>query len=139
MAVTVNGPPVERSDEVLTEDALEFVAGLHRRFGGTRTELLERRRERRAEVARTGRLGFLPDTAGISRSQVWQWVHGGVRLDTGEVVTRELVEELVAAAAVEGPHAQDARTLFAQDARTLFAGSRSTMSSSASLPIRRTR
>ena len=35
-------------------------------------------------------------TAEISRSQVWQWVRHGVRLAEGGVVTRELVERLVA-------------------------------------------
>jgi malate synthase len=34
-------------------------------------------------------------TAEISRSQVWQWLHNDIELDTGEVVTRELVERLV--------------------------------------------
>jgi malate synthase len=34
-------------------------------------------------------------TAEISRSQVWQWLHNGVRLSNGETVTRELVERLV--------------------------------------------
>ncbi len=34
-------------------------------------------------------------TAEISRSQVWQWMHGAVELDTGDVVTRELVTRLV--------------------------------------------
>ncbi|HEX2772710.1 MAG TPA: malate synthase A, partial [Micromonosporaceae bacterium] len=34
-------------------------------------------------------------TAEISRSQVWQWLHNGVTLDdTGEKVTRELVEQV---------------------------------------------
>jgi malate synthase len=33
-------------------------------------------------------------TAEISRSQVWQWLHNGVRLSNGEPVTRELVERL---------------------------------------------
>jgi malate synthase len=33
-------------------------------------------------------------TAEISRSQVWQWLHNGVRLSNGETVTRELVERL---------------------------------------------
>jgi malate synthase len=35
-------------------------------------------------------------TAEISRSQVWQWVHHGATLDSGERVTRELVLRLVA-------------------------------------------
>ena len=34
------------ANEVLTEDALEFVAELHRRFDGRRRELLEKRVER---------------------------------------------------------------------------------------------
>ncbi|MGY1682738.1 malate synthase A [Geodermatophilus sp. SYSU D01176] len=33
-------------------------------------------------------------TAEISRSQVWQWLHNGVRLADGETVTRELVEQI---------------------------------------------
>ena len=35
-------------------------------------------------------------TAEISRSQVWQWLHNDIELDTGETVTRELIERLVA-------------------------------------------
>ncbi|MEP7020784.1 MAG: malate synthase A, partial [Pseudonocardiales bacterium] len=63
--INASGPDVERSDEVLTDDALAFVAGLHRRFAATRNELLQRREDRRAEVARTGKLDFLPETAHI--------------------------------------------------------------------------
>ncbi len=33
-------------------------------------------------------------TAEISRSQIWQWLHLGVVLDTGELVTRELIEKM---------------------------------------------
>jgi len=33
-------------------------------------------------------------TAEISRSQVWQWLHNGVVLDTGETVTRAQVEQI---------------------------------------------
>lgn len=36
-------------------------------------------------------------TAEISRSQIWQWIHNGITLaDTGETVTAELVQALVA-------------------------------------------
>jgi malate synthase len=34
-------------------------------------------------------------TAEISRSQVWQWVHHGATLDTGERITRELALKLI--------------------------------------------
>jgi hypothetical protein len=66
-------------------------------------------------------------TAEISRSQVWQWVHNNVRLDTGELVTAEFVrrivdEELAAIRAEIGDQAygshrfDDARRLFEQGA-----------------------
>ncbi len=61
----VQGPPVPRSEEVLTEEALAFLAQLHRRFTPRRDELLARRAERRAEIARTGTLDFLPQTAHV--------------------------------------------------------------------------
>jgi malate synthase len=35
-------------------------------------------------------------TAEISRSQVWQWMHNSVRLDDGQLVTRELAERIIA-------------------------------------------
>ncbi|WP_055587197.1 malate synthase A [Peterkaempfera griseoplana] len=67
--VTVSGPPVERAAEVLTAEALTFLAGLHRAFDGRRRELLARRAERRAEIASTGRLDFLPETAEVRAAQ----------------------------------------------------------------------
>jgi malate synthase len=33
-------------------------------------------------------------TAEISRSQVWQWIHHGASLSTGQRITRELVQQL---------------------------------------------
>ena len=69
--VIVSGPPVERSAEILTDDALDFVALLHRNFAATRDDLLARRAARRDEVARTHRLDFLPDTEHI-RTGEWQ-------------------------------------------------------------------
>jgi malate synthase len=53
-------------------------------------------------------------TAEISRSQVWQWVNNGATLASGEVLTRELVERLVAEEheALGGAVDDDARRLF---------------------------
>jgi malate synthase len=34
-------------------------------------------------------------TAEISRSQIWQWVHNDIALDDGQIVTKELVEQLI--------------------------------------------
>ncbi|MFH8380439.1 malate synthase A [Kitasatospora sp. NPDC018058] len=69
--VTVAGPRVHRAEEVLTPEAVAFVVGLHRAFEGRRQELLARRRTRRAEIARTGTLDFLPETADV-RAGDWK-------------------------------------------------------------------
>ncbi|MGW1773555.1 malate synthase A [Streptomyces sp. NPDC002104] len=61
----VDAEPLPRQDEVLTDAALAFVAELHRRFAPRRAELLARRSVRRAEIARTSTLDFLPDTAQV--------------------------------------------------------------------------
>jgi malate synthase len=52
-------------DEVLTPDALKFVAVLQRRFGAVRGELLEARAQRRARLATGEMLDFLPETESI--------------------------------------------------------------------------
>ncbi|PSL02771.1 malate synthase [Haloactinopolyspora alba] len=69
--VELTGPVVERSEEVLTPDALEFVAALQRRFAARRDDLLSARAERRRQVMQTGRLDFDPATAGVRESD-WQ-------------------------------------------------------------------
>jgi malate synthase len=51
--------------EVLTSDALTFVAGLQRAFGGRREECLQRRQERQARLDRGEGLDFLPETKQI--------------------------------------------------------------------------
>ncbi len=70
MGVTLNGPEIARADEILTPDAVAFVADLHRRFAGRRDELLAERTRRRERAARSGRLDFRPETAGI-RAADW--------------------------------------------------------------------
>jgi malate synthase len=62
-------------------------------------------------------------TAEISRAQVWQWVHNGVRLDTGELVTADLVrrvsDDVLAEIRAEVGDQQYASGRFEQ-ARTVF-------------------
>ncbi|GHF63191.1 malate synthase [Amycolatopsis bartoniae] len=67
----VLGGSVERGDEILTPEALEFLAGLHDNFAARRDELLAARVQRREEAKRTGRLDFLPETKEI-REGDWQ-------------------------------------------------------------------
>jgi malate synthase len=68
--VAVAGPVVPRAEQILTPDALAFVADLHRTFASRRDELLARRRARRNDIARTGSLDFLPETADV-RADEW--------------------------------------------------------------------
>ncbi|GAB3469879.1 malate synthase A [Actinophytocola sediminis] len=77
----VLGGTVERSEEILTPAALEFVAELHARFADRRDELLAARTTRRAEAARTGRLDFLPETAGVRAAQ---WRVGEAPVDLAD-------------------------------------------------------
>ncbi|MCW7944630.1 malate synthase [Streptomyces hygroscopicus] len=70
--VIVDAEPLPRQDEVLTDAALAFVAELHRRFTHRRDGLLARRAERRAEIARTSTLDFLPETATIRADDSWK-------------------------------------------------------------------
>ena len=61
----LNGPVAAGFDEVLTPDALEFVAELEQRFGPRRRELLAARAQRRARLLGGEMLDFLPDTRDI--------------------------------------------------------------------------
>ena len=72
--VQVVGGSTERGREILTTEALEFLAGLHDDFAARRDELLLARGKRREEAKRTGRLDFLPETKGV-RESAW-WVAG---------------------------------------------------------------
>ncbi|MBX6382474.1 MAG: malate synthase A [Microbispora sp.] len=69
--VEITGPLLDRFDEILTPEALGFVATLQREFDPRRRELLAARQARQEELSAGGMLGFLPETAHIRESQ-WQ-------------------------------------------------------------------
>jgi malate synthase len=63
--VEINAKPSGRQDEILSAEALAFIAGLHRRFNKRRLELLGRRQERQKHFD-AGRLpDFLPETKSV--------------------------------------------------------------------------
>jgi malate synthase len=66
--IELEGSAERQFDEVLTPDALEFVAELQREFGGRRQELLQARAERRERLAAGESLGFLQETASVRES-----------------------------------------------------------------------
>ncbi|MBV9344497.1 MAG: malate synthase A [Gammaproteobacteria bacterium] len=63
--VELLGPRVERADEALTPLALQLLSSLHRRFNGSRLELLRARRERQAALDLGALPRFLPETAAV--------------------------------------------------------------------------
>src|SRR4026209_1949182 len=68
-SVRVDAPVSQAFSEILTPDAVAFVALPHREFDARRRELLQRRRERQKEFD-AGRLpDFLPETRAIRESE----------------------------------------------------------------------
>ncbi|NJL50748.1 MAG: malate synthase A [Blastochloris sp.] len=63
-----------RFEEILTPEALDFIAALHRRFDGRRRELLRARAERQARFDAGELPDFLPETKHI-RQHPWQVAH----------------------------------------------------------------
>ena len=59
-----------RDDEILSREALDFVARLQRELNPIRRQLLERRRERQAELDAGVLPDFLPETRGV-REAAW--------------------------------------------------------------------
>ncbi|MFD0558118.1 malate synthase A [Stackebrandtia endophytica] len=70
--VTVTGPAVARQDEVLTPEALEFLAELHHAFVGRRQELLQLRQQRRTRIANGADPGFPTETVTIREDDSWR-------------------------------------------------------------------
>jgi malate synthase len=68
--IEVRAPVDGRSGDILTEEALAFVAGLHREFDPIREELLRRRAERQERLAAGEMPDFLPETKDI-REDEW--------------------------------------------------------------------
>jgi malate synthase len=63
--VEVRGPVQGRQEEILTAEALAFVASLHRRFNSRRLELLQARADRQARIEAGETPDFLPETREI--------------------------------------------------------------------------
>jgi malate synthase len=69
--VEITGPQGDRFDEILTADALELVARLHRELDATRRELLAARGRRQEKLDAGGTLSFLDETRDV-RDGDWQ-------------------------------------------------------------------
>ena len=69
--VEILGPAEPRFDEILTDEALTFVAGLQREFGGRRAELRQARAERQTRLDEGERPAFLEATRSV-RGSAWK-------------------------------------------------------------------
>ncbi|MGN7150174.1 malate synthase A [Arthrobacter sp. SAFR-179] len=70
--ITLTAQPICRQDEVLTPDALAFIAKLHRATAERRQELLQARRTRRADIAAGADPRFLRETEEIRNDPSWR-------------------------------------------------------------------
>jgi malate synthase len=70
-AIEISGTAIAEGPAVLTPEALDFLAHLAARFEPTRRALLERRKQRDAEIASGQAYEFLAETAAL-RSSEWQ-------------------------------------------------------------------
>src|SRR6266516_4851031 len=61
-----------RDERILTDEALAFVAGLHRELNPRRVELLARRGERQAELDAGALPDFLEETRAVRENPAWR-------------------------------------------------------------------
>ncbi len=72
--VEIAGPPTGRAEEILTTEAVAFVASLQREFNPMREELLARRYERQRALDGGEQPGFLEGTRQVREDDSWRAV-----------------------------------------------------------------
>lgn len=68
----VRGPHIERGEEILTPEALAFVAALDGAFAGRRADLLADRRSRAKRISAGETPGFLGPSRSVRADNTWQ-------------------------------------------------------------------
>ncbi len=84
-AMTITGPLRDRYDEILTPDAVAFLAELHQRFSGRRHDRLADRMRRRYEIGNGRDPHFRDDTAHIREDAEWKVAGAGPGLEDRRV------------------------------------------------------
>lgn len=113
--VTITRPVMEAADRILTRDALEFLAELHRRFNPVRLDLLRRRDARYAELRSGKQPDFLRETRSI-REGTWSVAPAPADLQdrrveiTGPTDAKMLINALNSGARVYMADFEDANT-----------------------------
>jgi malate synthase len=70
--VEILGPVSTDAKSILTNDAIAFLASLHRTFNPTRKQLLKRRQLRQQQIDAGVMLDFLPETKHIRDDDTWR-------------------------------------------------------------------
>ena len=70
--VEILGPVSQDAKTILTNEAVEFLASLHRTFNATRKHLLKRRQLRQQQIDAGVLLDFLPETKHIRDDETWR-------------------------------------------------------------------
>ena len=83
--IEINGPRGDRFDDILTDEALAFVAELHARFSGLRHDRLADRMQRRFALGNGRDLQFLPETEHIRSDDSWRVAGAGPGLEDRRV------------------------------------------------------
>ncbi|MCC4909054.1 malate synthase A [Microbacterium sp. cx-59] len=83
--IEILGRPGDRYDEILTPDALVFLAELHHRFSGRRHDRLAERMRRRYEIGNGHDPSFRADTACIRNDTTWRVAGAGPGLEDRRV------------------------------------------------------
>ncbi len=83
--ITITGPLRERYEEILSPEALAFVAELHVRFAGRRHDRLADRMRRRFEIGNGHDPHFRADTAHIREDAQWRVAGAGPGLEDRRV------------------------------------------------------
>ncbi|GAA1049401.1 malate synthase A [Arthrobacter russicus] len=70
--ITLTAQPIHRQEEILTPEALDFIAALHRATSGRRQELLQDRQTRRQQIGNGVDPRFLRETSAIREDPNWR-------------------------------------------------------------------
>ncbi|HEX9464399.1 MAG TPA: malate synthase A [Alphaproteobacteria bacterium] len=113
--VTIEAPIDDAFAEILTPEAVAFIAGLQRKFGERRLELLARRQQRQARLDAGEKPDFLAETAAI---RAGDWTVGPLPKDlldrrveiTGPTDRKMVINALNCGASVFMPDFEDANT-----------------------------
>src|SRR6266403_3464746 len=113
--IEIAGTFSENFREILTPEALQLVANLHRSFNGRRQELLERRNRRQEELDQGKTPDFLPETAQI---RAGDWTVASIPKDiadrrveiTGPTDRKMVINALNSGASVYMADFEDANT-----------------------------